>query len=86
MNHQIEVIVSGPSGAGKSAVARVIELALVGLGVSVKRVDDNGTGQQDEPPGVIEEWTDKRMKSLVKRGLNVTVKTKNLYIQTRRLL
>jgi len=78
--YQIEVTVSGIAGTGKSAVARAIEMALAGRGATVKRVDDNGTGQSDERPGVIEATAEKRMEALVKRGLSVTVKT----VQARR--
>lgn len=77
---QIEVTVTGMAGAGKSAVARAIEEALAKLGATVNRVDDNGTGQPDERPGVIEETDEKRLAGLVAHGLTVTVKT----VQARR--
>ena len=73
--NNIEVTVTGMAGTGKSVVARTIEVALAGLGATVNRIDDNGTGQFDERPSVIEETAEKRMASLVAHGLTVTVKT-----------
>jgi len=72
---QVDVIVTGMAGTGKSTVARMIEVTLAEFGVNVKRVDNNGAKQPDEAIGVIEAGLEKRMESLLKGGLAVTVKT-----------
>jgi hypothetical protein len=79
--NQIEVTVAGMPASGKSAVARAIEVALTGLGATVRREDYNELGATDEKPGVIEDTVWARMAVLANHGLNVTVRTKALAVE-----
>lgn len=80
--HEIEIKVRGRAGTGKSTVARVIEQALRhkcgnNIRVAIRVVDDNGTaGAPEEPPGFFtESVVERRLASLLDRGLNITVRT-----------
>jgi len=75
MKNNVCITITGESGCGKSSIAYKMKQVFEALGADVLIADDNGDPFQNDLNEVLKETVDKRIKSIINKGLRININT-----------